>query len=150
MADIFNSTPGIVVAVEAEQAIPSRIRIGGFEPKAALISGMDYRQRTNQQFQYSLDRNVYVYVFGDLMGDLVISGIAFPQLCTGEDGIVEVLNFYKANRAAKQPDAIAIAVGNEVITGMMTGLRLAAQASGYDKFAPAERYDITINTVPRD
>ena len=149
MADIFNSTPGIVVAMKAPQAIPSRIRIGTFTPKAALISGMNYTQRTNQQFQYSLDKNVYIYVFGDLMGTLEISGIAFPQLCTGEDGIVEVFEFYRKNRASVQPQSISVAVGNHVITGLMTALQLSAEATAHDTFAPTESYKIMINTSPR-
>lgn len=150
MADIFNSRPGIVQIIEAEQAIPARIRVKGFAPKAILISGIDYVQRTNQQFQYSLDRNVYVYVFGDLMGTLTLSGLAFPEMCSGDDGIIEILEFYRQNRAAISSATINVAIGNQLIVGFMTELRLRAMTSGYDVAAPTEEFQIGINSMPRD
>jgi len=151
MADIFNSQPGVVAVIDAEQAIPARIRISGFEPKAALISGIDYTQRTNQQFQYSLDKNVFIYVFGDLMGNLTVNGLAFPQLCKDKngEGIVEVLAFYRTNRASVQPQPITIAIGNETIVGLLTELTLRSLSGGYDPTALTEAYSLTIHTLPR-
>jgi len=150
VADIFNSRPGVVQVIEAEQAIPARLRIGGFDPKAVLVSGVDYTQRTNQQFQYSLDRNVYIYVFGDLMGTLMVSGLAFPETCAGEDGIVEILEFYRQGRAAINPATVNVAIGNELIVGFMTEVRLRAMTGGYDAVAPTEEFHIGINALPRE
>jgi hypothetical protein len=150
MASIFNSRPGVVQIVNAEQAIPGRIRIGGFDPKAILVSGMNYTQRTNQQFQYSLDRDVYVYMFGDLMGSLTVKGLIFPEMCSGEDGISEILKYYTNNRAVVKGESVSVAIGNQLIIGFMTELRLVATTGAYDAAPPTEEFEIIINTVPRD
>lgn len=150
MASIFNSRPGVVQVVSAEQAIPGRIRIGGFEPKAILVSGIDFIQRTNQQFQYSLERDVYVYMFGDLMGALTVRGLVFPEMCSGEDGLFEILQFYTENRAVVRGESVSVAIGSQLIVGFMTELQLHATTGAYDAAPPTETFDITINTVPRD
>ena len=36
----------------------------------AVITGVDYQQQTNTQFQRSLDNTIYVYSFGDQMGNM--------------------------------------------------------------------------------
>jgi hypothetical protein len=149
MADIFNSRPGIVQVFNADVETVGRVKIGGFASQAVLISGIDYTQRTNQQFQYSLNRAVYVYMFGDLMGSVVVNGLAFPSMCEGDGGISEILAFYNTKRAVVSGETITIALGKETITGFMTELQLRAITSGYDAAPPAEEFRIVVNTVPR-
>jgi len=149
MADIFNSRAGYVVVVPSDRAIPGKIVIPGFDPAAALIAGVDYKQRTNQQFQTSLDQAIYLYVFGDLMGDVVVKGIAFPQVCSGgEEGLLEILDFYQNKRASVNPDTIAMQIGSATITGFLTAVEVISESVAQDPVSFISNYSMTINALP--
>ena len=101
MPDIIVSRPGRVKVVNAGEALPGRVSVRGFSPQAALISGLRTAQSTNQQFQPSLSDAIYLYVFGDLMGDLQVSGKAMASCSSGPaHGIDDVFAFYKRRRVS--------------------------------------------------
>lgn len=152
MPDIFNSRSGYVAIFPGERVIPGKIVLKGFEPKAALISSIDYNQSTNHQFQTSLDGSVYIYVFGDQMGNVVISGIAFPITCTGdEEGLLEVLKYYAENRASKQSVTVKVSVGkSEVIEGFLTAISIRGPGTTEEPSKGfLSEYRLMINTLPK-
>lgn len=150
MADIFSSRTGYVAVIPGQAVIPGRIKISGFEPTSALIENIGYGQRTNQQFQYALDGSVYIYVFGDEMGNVRINGIIFPLLCDGEStGMKEVLEFYAAKRASKSQDLVEVSIGDEVITGFLTALEVSGVGVASDPQAAIQSYTMVINTLPK-
>lgn len=150
MADIFNSRTGFVAVIPGQAVLPGRIKIRGFEPASALIENIDYAQKTNQQFQYALDGSVYIYVFGDEMGQVIIKGIIFPLLCEGTStGMKEVLTFYAAQRASKSQDLVEVSLGDEVITGFLTALVVSGVGVADEGQAAIQRYEMLINTLPK-
>jgi hypothetical protein len=150
MADIFNSRTGYVSVISGQAVIPGRIKISGFEPTSALIENISYRQQTNQQFQYTLDGAVYIYVFGDEMGEVQISGVIFPLLCSGQTtGMREVLAFYASRRASKSQDLVEVSIGDEIITGFLTGLQVRGMGVAEDPAAALQQYVMGINTLPK-
>ena len=150
MADVFNSRTGFVAVIPGQAVIPGRVKLSGFDPQAALIAGVDYNQRTNQQFQYALDSSVFIYVFGDEMGNVLVSGMAFPQLCDGSsNGLSEVLKFYAENRASKKSELIEVSIGDELISGFLTQLTVKAVGAAWDPIALIQSYTLTINTLPK-
>lgn len=91
-----------------------------------IITKVDYQQRTNTQFQQSLENVIYVYSFGDLMGDLTVNGVAIPRSCDGDsNGIKEVMQFYKQNRVSNSVSDVRITFADEVIRGYLVGLSLS-------------------------
>lgn len=151
MADVFNSRTGYVAVVPGQAVIPGRVKISGFEPTAALIETVDYSQKTNQQFQYALDGSVYIYVFGDEMGNVQVKGMILPILCTGQSsGLKEVLDFYATNRASKSQALVEVSVGEEVISGFLTALAIAGVGAASDPIALIQRYAMNINTLPKE
>ena len=149
MSDIFSSAPGIVAAFTDEKVVPGVVKLSGFNPKAALISGIDYDASTNQQFQHSLSKAVYIYVFGDRMGNIVIAGKCFPQLCdTDVQGIEEVFEYYTANRASVNPEPVTVTIGSKVITGYLTGLKIRGVNVAEDPTALTQDYWLIISTLP--
>ena len=81
-------------------------------PAAPLAAGLLPRERSstgNYQFLHTINDAVYVYVFGDRVGSLVVGGIAFGVPCGGGNGITEVILRYNQHRIA--------ATGNPVIVG---------------------------------
>ena len=151
MADIFNSRPGYVAVVPSDSVIPGRITVAGFAPNAALVAGIDYKQRTNQQFQTSLDQSIYLYVFGDLMGDVIVKGIAFPVVCEGSsEGLLEILKFYQKSRASVKSDPVSVQVGSsETIAGFLTGVEILSEAVAQDPMSFISNYSMTINALPK-
>ena len=150
MADVFNSREGFVAVVPGQNVIPGRIRIGGFEPVAAMVGGIAYNQRTNHQFQHALDGSVYIYVFGDMMGDVVVEGRAFPLRCdTNVSGLQEVFNFYATQRAANNPDVVKVSIGAENIIGFLTAIKVRSQSVAESPVALFQSFHLTINTLPK-
>ena len=153
--DIFNSNPGVVAIVGDQKALPGRIFIE--TPKfpvnnaPILISGIDYNQQTNQQFQTALDGSVYIYVFGDQMGDIQVQGVAFAGLCTGarDGGITQILKYYATNRASKKADPVIIVAGGEPIGGFLTAIKLRDNVSSSDPIAAVTNYTLVINSLPQ-
>ena len=151
MPDILNSKPGTVSIMPLPDAVvPAAIKIGEFAPKAGLVSGVDHHQQTNQQFQTSLDGSIFVYQFGDHMGDTEVHGVCFPALCGGgTEGLREVLDFYDQNRSSATGATIVVQLGSYPITGFVTGLRVFKQSVGDDPSSFSHRFVITVSALPK-
>lgn len=154
MPDIFQSAPGTVAVIASDTALPGSIVIS--QPQfpagnsAAIITGINLDQKTNQQFQQSLDGAVYIYVFGDQMGEISVEGIAFPKLCTGgRSGLFDVSDYYQANRASKTSNPIIVQAAGETITGFLTGIRVRSNVSGEDPVALVNNYSLHISALPQ-
>jgi hypothetical protein len=151
MADIFNSRRGLVAVIPETEALPSQIRLEGFEPQAAIIESIHFHQASNQQFQTSLLDAVYIYVFGDQMGRLVMSGAAFIGRCSGgapsgdRTGLVEVMEFYAQNRASQTAFPITATIGIDRISGFLTSLDLSPR----DAENRINNFSFVINSLPR-
>lgn len=111
----------------------------------ALITGVNYAQRTNAQFQQSLDNVIYVYSFGDQMGDLTLSGLAFSRSCDGkENGVANVQRFYRDYRVSYNLSAIKVVFADEVIRGYLIGLGM----NTVDPSSGLHNFNLMIKTVP--
>lgn len=153
MPEIFKSRPGVVLIVTdpTQNVLPGKITLGKTsEFRSALISNIMYDQSTNQQFQEALSESVFIYVFGDHMGEVSVEGIAFPATCTGNtEGLAEILDFYDQNRASKTPEAITVTVGRVTIKGFLTKVKVTALTASEDPIGMMSRYCLTINALPR-
>lgn len=154
MADIFNSTPGVVAVLSESTALPGAILISSpqfpVQNSAAIITGIRYSQSTNQQFQQSLDESVYIYVFGDKMGEVIVEGLAFAATCDGSNsGIFSVADYYRANRISKSDNPIIIQAAGEIITGFLTGVEITSDTAGDDPAALTNKYRLHISALPQ-
>lgn len=155
---VFNSIPGTVVAFEMDRVIPGTIAISdplfpSEIPTSVMISSMAWAQATNQQFQSSLDGAVYIYVFGDRMGTVQITGFTFVTLCDAdEDGLTLVSDFYNSNRAAARSTPIQITIGSDTISGFLTGMNVTAMGSGEEGSGMAlmNRFELMVNALPKE
>jgi hypothetical protein len=158
MADIFVSVPGSVVAFELTQATVGQINVPAEivdpklkdlkQPSPVIFGSMAWKQQTHQQFSNSLDGSVYIYVFGDQMGTIEISGFAFARLCgTNEDGLQKVLEYYKQNRASQRATPIQVNVASQTVQGFLTSIE-ARTLSGGSPEAIVHQYNLGINALP--
>jgi hypothetical protein len=173
MADIFSSRNGMVtVLADPDGALlPGAIylerletvdgateRADGAEDTAwtadtVLFSGLDYTQEANSQFQLSLDESVYVYVFGDRMGDLVINGIAFAGMCDEQsEGVLEVLDYYAEHRMAVNPLPLAIKIGSgDPIYGFLLKVSIKMVGSADNPATLGmHRFTLLMKTLPEN
>lgn len=153
MADIFSSAPGTVAVFPQDYALPGRVRFQGYEPQSFLISGTDMRQSTDQQFQTSLDRDIWIYVFGDQMGEIILRGRAFLAVCSygsSQSGIgfLEVLDLYSKYRASINPQPVTVTLGPKALSGFLTSMRLMSVVVSEDPIGLVHDFEMTINALP--
>jgi hypothetical protein len=154
MAEIFQTAPGTVTVFGDQRVVPGRIRLSdpafpeGSVP--ILIKGADYGQETNHQFQNSMDGSVYLYVFGDRMGNVKIQGMIFPEMCSGgRNGLKELLQFYATNRASVRQDPVIVEAGGDRIRGFLTAVQVLDNGAAGDPSAPMQEYILTISALPQ-
>ena len=159
MSDVFVSAPGTVAVVDLQNpALVGGISLGGpngggFNSSAVLISGADYGQKTDQQFQMSLDRALYLYVFGDSMGSLTLHGKAFFSLCKDEEGnlgFTALLEYYRDNRAAARLDPLDAVIGDLTVSGFLTEMKVRCNVLSEDPVGLVYDFEMTINALPEN
>ena len=82
MPVIIGTAPGSVAVINGPQT-PLTVTIDGFTPTStrAIITNFSITQRGGAQFLQTLEDFIYVYVFGDMMGNAQISGMFFAGAC---------------------------------------------------------------------
>jgi hypothetical protein len=118
MADLFNNEPGVVVALDTGDGgdNPFRVAIDDFPPdgRAGLIvTELAIQRHGNFQFLHTLKDLVYVYSFGERIGMIRASGLAFASMCEGSTtgGLPVLLDYYEGHRLEMQSRPISIAIG---------------------------------------
>lgn len=86
MSSLFMAVPGSVQEFQEDYTLPGRILLrsgAGADLSTSagayplfLVSGIDYKQSVDAQFQTSMERDIYAYVFGDNIGEAIIQGRA--------------------------------------------------------------------------
>lgn len=109
-----------------------------------IISNVQYGQTSAAQFQRSLGNTIYVYSFGDEMGNLTISGLAFPRTCDDKNGLREVLEFYRNNRVAKSVARIRITFADETIDGFLVAMSMATA----DVSSGVHSFQLLLRSIP--
>jgi hypothetical protein len=106
------------------------IKVDGFLTTVP-VTGYALELSTNHQFLHSLDEFIYVFAFGDRIGELTLSGITFIGCVGGAGGAADassVFDYYRNNRLAAKmaPTQITIGgtTGSAQLLGFLTGMRL--------------------------
>jgi hypothetical protein len=128
MASVFSSrSPLSVYKLDLDTANPAvfRINIDG-NPFVAPITGFAVDLQGNYQFLHTVNDFIYLYVFGDRIGDLVLTGISFTDNdcpTTGGD-LTTIFKFYKDNRVAVRNTPINITIGADSFLTFLTGTKI--------------------------
>ena len=147
MSELLACRRGTVVVIEGCDGIPGKVKLEGFEPLASIIVAPSIGQRVNAQFQTSLKKSVYVYVFGDQMGNIIMHGIAFAGLCRGNDsGLKEVFGYYKAFRASERDTPVTVTFGEETISGFLIAMDMSPKDPDYMMV----NFNLTISSLPKE
>jgi hypothetical protein len=83
-SNIFSSGAGKVVAVDGE-AVPVHFAVDGdnntFHDLKAIVTSVGLQSQGGFQFMHALREFIYLYVFTERVGEIVINGLAFPETC---------------------------------------------------------------------
>lgn len=115
---IFSKQSGFVSSFQ-DPTLPAAVTLkvegwGGFGGFKAIITRVNVAAQGNYQFLHTLGGSIYVYVFGDRVGQLGISGLAFDSACdddAGTLGIERVLDYYVENRIAARQTPLKVTIG---------------------------------------
>jgi hypothetical protein len=156
MPVLFESNTGRVIAIEDKVAAGaiSLARVTGsggaisYQVHNTIITRLGLSSAGNYQFLHTIGNDVYIYVFGDRMGQITVHGLSFAQQCpggSGPHGFERLLTWYDQNRVAvrKEPVTVTIGVGT-TIQGFVTALTGDVQD-------PAHRtiqFQLTIAVLP--
>lgn len=134
----FEGVAGRTVAMQdpAVQGSVSLVKIStdpvDFNSQQSVITRVTISNKGNYQFLHTLGVDIYVYVFGDRMGMIGISGLSFATPDCGDGsggaagsvqhGMEKMLAWYKKNRISSQPTAMRVVVGSTAIDGFLIGM----------------------------
>lgn len=94
-----------------------------FKSQASIVTRFTMSQQVNAQFLHTMGAHVYVYVFGDRIGSVSLSGLSFSCTCDHEAPGAELMyDWYKTNRVSKRREPIQVTIGSAIpIEGFVTG-----------------------------
>lgn len=131
MAIFFEKKLGVVVRFD-DPAVQGSLRLVelddapiDFNIERSIITRVVVSERVNAQFLHTIGADIYVYVFGDRIGNVVISGLAFASSCHGGEGADDrhgaerILKWYRKHRLSRRKEPIRILIGNTPIEGFM-------------------------------
>jgi hypothetical protein len=103
-----------------------------FSQHKSIITRVTVSHNCNFQFLHTIGNDIYIYVFGDRIGQITISGLSFPATnvypggegCeVGEHGFEHIMRWYEQYRVARRQDPIQITIGaNKTIKGFVVAL----------------------------
>lgn len=93
------------------------------------VTGFALELQGNYQFLHTVNEFIYLYTFGDRIGELVLTGMGFfGDLCPTAQfagNTCTIIEFYKKNRVAKRPDPVSVSIGDcGIFLAFLTGMRV--------------------------
>lgn len=90
----------------------------GFGEMKSIITRLQIAESGNYQFLHTLGDRIYVYVFGDRIGELAISGLSFYDNCwamggSEKIGVTKVIDYYRDHRLAKRAAPLKVTLDGE-------------------------------------
>jgi hypothetical protein len=149
---VFGPCDGGVLKVVTNCGVQTAvIKVDGFIATVP-ITGFTLELGTNHQFLHSLDEFIYVFAFGDRIGELTLSGMTFTNTNTCGSQTAgaapgDIYSFYMANRLSRNltPAKITINGANTSLLGFLTGFREEMPNPALPIVQWVLRYNVVIN-----
>lgn len=150
---VFQGTKGRVVKLEDPAAMCQVQLIGKIEPEityeaqSAIVTRLTVAQQVNLQFLHTIGGRIYIYTFGDRIGQMTLSGLAFSCACDHESPGAELMySWFKDNRASSRQAPVQITIGQTPIEGFVVGF----SADVVDPGTGLVQWGVTMATLPED
>lgn len=138
-----------LVTVGKGNASVSSVTPINFQNQKSLITRVTVSQQTNHQFLHTLGGDIYIYVFGDRIGQMTISGLSAAVDCDNPDdnqhGFEKIMAWYNQYKLSAYAKPITVAIGNTTLIGFVAGLN----GSVFDHRLFLMQFDLTLMLVPQ-
>lgn len=129
---LLSTVPGRVIAIAEpglQGVLPPLVTVEPaltFQERKSLITRLTIGQETSHQFAHMMGGDIFIYVFGDRIGQVTISGLSVAQDCDAlddtEHGFEKMLKYYKQNKLSKRRDPMTMMIGETPFTGFLAGI----------------------------
>jgi hypothetical protein len=155
MPVLFEGNPGRVkqlVDPTLQGVIPPLVEVKPdnitFDAHKSIITHLTLGLNTNHQFLHTLGGDLYIYVFGDRVGQLGIAGLCVAEDCDkagdAEHGIEKVIKWFNQNKLSKRKDAITCMVGRTPIKGFVKGVNFGT----FDHKLRLVQFSVEVDIIP--
>ncbi len=132
MADLFLTEPGAVVAVDSP-GIPVNFFLdnwGGYPGFKSIVTGIRVQTSSGVQYLHTLSDLVFVYVFGERMGSVTLSGVSFASQCerfgdqffSSNHGLEYAMAYYLFNCVSSLGQPVTMVLGlSTPLVGFLDG-----------------------------
>jgi hypothetical protein len=126
---MFNTGPGRLVSLPDPAAAGAQRLVGltGFPLPRVIITRVGVSAQASAQFLHSMGGQVFIYVFGDRVSSVRVSGLAFQAGCGGggsQHGVESVMRWYNQHRVTARQREMEVMVGTSPIRGFLLGIDL--------------------------
>ncbi len=150
MAAIFTNEPGVAYVVPDPSVLPITFVFsgwGGGPYRNAITSGISISSRGNYQFLHTLRNFIYVYVFGEQMGRITITGRTFMANCHffNDSGISNTIEYYANYSISRTGTPVGIQIGYAAFYGFLVG----AEVGIVDAESRLGKFAFTFESIPQ-
>jgi hypothetical protein len=123
----------------------------------SIVTNVSIAQQTNHQFLHTLGNDIFIYVFGDRIGQISLSGFSFMNSteadCEGSSGAAGVkdkhgldliLGWYKRNKLSSRREAVDVVLGSTAFKAFVVGISTQVQ----DPKTFLVGYNMTMALIP--
>lgn len=155
MSDIFISQPGRVVRIRGNHSVPGTVTLlsnqmgSVITSQRVIITGFGSSNASHVQFQQSLLKTIYMYSFGDQIGQVQIQGIGFSSVC-GENsngsGVEDIMGYWTKYRVSNNNDPVNVSIGRKIIKGFLTACDIRSASVDHMTYG----WSFRIASIPND
>lgn len=153
MPVFFQGSPGRTVRLDDPAAAGSVAMVGvnpqfDWNSSRVIVTRLVVAHQANFQFLHTIGNDVYVYVFGDRVGSVTLSGLAVAADCDSGDpshGMEQAMAWYASNKVSARQAPVRIAVG------VRTAFDAFVIGSNYDVVDPGSRlasFSLNLAVIP--
>jgi hypothetical protein len=153
MTKIFTAQPGQVHVVDLGGGAPGVLSVTGeggrlSRQEGVIITSIGVGQQVNAQFTPSLEKVIYVYSFGDRMGQITVNGVAFDKTCRDKRGYLgarSIFSYYDKSRAVEEDRIMKVSIGGKTFQGYLTSMDLRTSSPELKLMG----FTLSIVTIPK-
>lgn len=98
-----------------------------FNVQRSIITRITVAQQGNFQFLHTIGNDIYIYVFGDRIGQLTLQGLSFALDCENTNarrhGMELMLDWYRQNKVAALDSPVRLLLGTTPLLAFVVGMR---------------------------
>lgn len=126
---LFSGVPGQVAFLPSHNFAQGGVKLVGlpnapitFNSQRSIITAVGLSDSVNLQMTKAIANEVYVYVFGDNPGELILSGISFAEDCESggqsRHGVENIMRWYANNKISASGRPVRVMIGDFAFDGL--------------------------------